>query len=161
MPPLEPPGNSEAERYRWVEMAARNRADRIGHSQNREPEGKGDAGKTNPHRRKGGGQQRTATAAEYEPECADQLGRKFLEHCTCPQRHSHDSDSRPLGCFGESGFRRFLTGAVSLPPLEADLFEEAHPAGVVEIAGGVKTDGLFGIAMGNQIGAGEVFYPIA
>ena len=62
-------------------MAARNRAERIDASQDREAESQRDAGELNPMLRKPGGENGGAAAAEGEPESTEKLSADALNQC--------------------------------------------------------------------------------
>ena len=72
--PGEAAADGEAERDGRVEVAARDRADGVGHGQDRQAEGERDAGEADAELGKAGGEHGAAAAAEDEPEGADGLG---------------------------------------------------------------------------------------
>jgi len=67
---------------RWVEMASRNVADRIGHGHHGEAESERNAEKADADLRKAGGDDRTSTAPERQPKGTDRLGNiGSVIHC--------------------------------------------------------------------------------
>jgi len=65
--------HGQADRHGRVEMAARDRAQRVGTGHHRQAKGQRHAQQANAHARKGGGQHRAAAAAQREPEGAQKL----------------------------------------------------------------------------------------
>jgi hypothetical protein len=68
------------ERDRRIEVAARDRPERIGRRQHGQPEGQRDPGQADADLREFGCQHGAAAAAEHEPEGADELGEVFSQH---------------------------------------------------------------------------------
>src|SRR6476469_1734812 len=79
--PAEASARRKPNAHRRIEVAPRDVADGEGHGQYGEPEGGGDAQQTNADPRKGGGEHGAATAAEDQPERADEFRDQTDAQC--------------------------------------------------------------------------------
>src|SRR5262249_54560108 len=83
---LEASGGPEPNRHRTVEMSAGNVANRVGHCQHSQPEGKADPKEANAERRETSCEHGATATRKGQPESSKELGAK-------PSRHIHDSSS--------------------------------------------------------------------